>query len=65
MDYSIIKRGLLILIIGIVLGIIMDRYIINSTSWNIFLPKKLVECKKINKIENINEYSKDPLAKKN
>ncbi|WP_417331766.1 hypothetical protein [Halarcobacter sp.] len=63
MDYSIIKRGLLMVIIGIGLGVIIDRYIINSASWNIILPKKLVECKKINKIKNINEYNKDPLAK--
>lgn len=64
MDYSIIKRGLLILITGIGLGVIADRYIINSTSLDIFLPKKLVECKKINKIRDINEYNKDPLLKR-
>lgn len=51
------------IIIGIGLGVIIDRYIINSASWNIILPKKLVECKKINKIKNINKYNKDPLAK--
>ena len=62
MDYSIIKRGLLILIIGIGLGVIIDRHIIDSANWNIVLPKKLVECKKINKIKNINEYNKDPFS---
>jgi hypothetical protein len=62
MDYSITKRGLLILIIGIGLGVIIDRQIIDSANWNIVLPKKLVECKKINKIKNINEYNKDPFS---
>jgi len=63
MDYSLIKKGLLVLITGIGLGVIADRYIINSTNWNIVLPKKLVECKKINKIKDIDEYSKDIFAK--
>ncbi len=62
MDYSITKRGLLILIIGIGLGVIIDRYIIDSTNWDILLPKKLVECKKIKKVENINDYINNPFS---
>lgn len=53
------KKTTIVFVVGIILGIYLYAYIIESFSWNFILPKKLVQCKKINKIENINIDNND------